>query len=151
MVNKNSTNDQITLNEKELMPSFGYEVIKDILLPDILGKDSAQILYWAGKQLARKFPLAGTEDVASFFQNAGWGNLHIVKQTRDTYEIELTGYVIARRLSMYPDCHFQLEAGFLAEQLTLQKNMISEAVEEKKKRAGKVILIVKCDAKDHIE
>ncbi|PLS16920.1 DUF2507 domain-containing protein [Bacillus sp. M6-12] len=151
MEKNTSTNLQDNLNSEDLMSSFGYELIRDMLLPDILGKDAPQILYWAGKQLARKFPLSGAEEVASFFQNAGWGSLQLAKQSRNTYEFELTGNIIARRLFMYPDGHFQLEAGFLAEQLSLQKKMLAEAVEEKKKRAGKVILTVKCDTKDNME
>ena len=38
-------------------PIFGYELMRDFLLPTILGKHEKDILYWAGKDLARKFPL----------------------------------------------------------------------------------------------
>ena len=54
---------------------FSKELLRDILLPDLLGKDHSQILYWSGKQLARKFPLNNVEDIIDFFLNAGCGEI----------------------------------------------------------------------------
>ena len=136
--------------EEFQVPAFGYELIREVLLNDILGKDSNQILYWAGKQLARKFPLNGDQEVIEFFQSAGWGNLEILKYTKNEMELSLTGEIISRRLDLHPDCHFQLEAGFLAEQFTLQKKFLSESTEEIKRRAKKVIFTIQWDPRDPI-
>ncbi|MFE4243374.1 YslB family protein [Peribacillus butanolivorans] len=136
--------------EESQVPAFGYELIREVLLIDILGKDSNQILYWAGKQLARKFPLNGEQEVVAFFQNAGWGHLEIIKFSKTEMELSLTGEIISRRLDLHPDCHFQLEAGFLAEQFTLQKKFLSESTEEIKRRAKKVTFTIQWDPRDPI-
>ncbi|MFF2591293.1 YslB family protein [Peribacillus butanolivorans] len=136
--------------EESQVPVFGYELIREVLLNDILGKDSNQILYWAGKQLARKFPLNGEQEVVAFFQNAGWGHLEIIKFSKTEMELSLTGEIISRRLDLHPDCHFQLEAGFLAEQFTLQKKFLSESTEEIKRRAKKVTFTIQWDPRDPI-
>jgi predicted hydrocarbon binding protein len=81
----------INVDEEIQIPVFGYELIRDILLNDILGKDSPQVLYWAGKQLARKFPLSEINEVISFFNKASWGNLEIFKQTKDEMIVSLSG------------------------------------------------------------
>ncbi|MED3687687.1 YslB family protein [Peribacillus butanolivorans] len=136
--------------EESQVPAFGYELIREVLLNDILGKDSNQILYWAGKQLARKFPLNGEQEVVAFFQNAGWGHLEIIKFSKTEMELSLTGEIISRRLDLHPDCHFQLEAGFLAEQFTMQKKFLSESTEEIKRRAKKVTFTIQWDPRDPI-
>ncbi|MFD6443227.1 YslB family protein [Peribacillus sp. NPDC060186] len=136
--------------EESQVPAFGYELIREVLLNDILGKDSNQILYWAGKQLARKFPLNGEQEIVAFFQNAGWGHLEIIKFSKTEMELSLTGEIISRRLDLHPDCHFQLEAGFLAEQFTLQKKFLSESKEEIKRRAKKVTFTIQWDPRDPI-
>ncbi|MFE0505489.1 YslB family protein [Peribacillus butanolivorans] len=136
--------------EESQVPAFGYELIREVLLNDILGKDSNQILYWAGKQLARKFPLNGEQEVVAFFQDAGWGHLEIIKFSKTEMELSLTGEIISRRLDLHPDCHFQLEAGFLAEQFTLQKKFLSESTEEIKRRAKKVTFTIQWDPRDPI-
>ena len=132
------------------VPAFGYELIRESLLNDILGKDSYQILYWAGKQLARKFPLNGDQEWVALFHNAGWGHLEIIKLSKSEMELSLSGEMVARRLDLYPDSHFQLEAGFLAEQFTLQKKFLSEATEDIKRRAKKVGFTISWDPKDPI-
>jgi predicted hydrocarbon binding protein len=130
--------------------SFGYEIIREILLPDLLGKETASILYWAGKSLARKYPLETMEEIISFFEKAGWGTLTIVSEGKDELEFELTSPLIITRLSYKEDCTFQLEAGFLAQQIEQQKKRITEAYEQPKKRAKKVVFTVKWDKKDMI-
>ncbi len=136
--------------EELQVPAFGYELVREIVLQDILGEDSYHILYWAGKQLARKFPLTSMGEVVAFFQSAGWGHLVIEKETNNEMELILTGEMTKRRLEVYPECHFQLEAGFLAEQCVLQKKFYSEAIADIKKRYNKILFTVKWDPKDPI-
>lgn len=138
------------VNEESQVPVFGYELIREFVLSDILGEDSYQILYWAGKRLARKFPLASLNEVIAFFESAGWGRLVIEKETKNELELSLTGKLVNRRLDLYTDCHYQLEAGFLAEQCVIQKKFYSEAIAEIKKRSQKIIFTVKWDTKDPI-
>lgn len=143
------TIEQSEIEELQI-PVFGYELIREILLQDILGEDSYHILYWAGKQLARKFPLTSMGEVVTFFQSAGWGQLMINKETKNEMELTLNGEMINRRLDLYSNSHFQLEAGFLAEQCVIQKKFYSEAIAEIKKRSHKILFTVKWDTKDPI-
>lgn len=143
------TIEQSEIEELQI-PAFGYELIREILLQDILGEDSYHILYWAGKQLARKFPLTSMGEVVTFFQSSGWGQLSIEKETKNEMELTLTGEMINRRLDLYSNSHFQLEAGFLAEQCVLQKKFYSEAIADIKKRSNKILFTVKWDTKDPI-
>ncbi|MCA1318703.1 YslB family protein [Bacillus tianshenii] len=116
------------------VPVFGYELIRDMLLPDLLGKDHAQIIYWSGKQLARRFTIASQEEIAQFFKEAGWGELELIEQKKNEIKYLLSGEMVKRRLELNKDAIFQLEAGFLAEQVQRQKNKTAEAIEEQKKR-----------------
>jgi predicted hydrocarbon binding protein len=134
----------------ETVPAFGYELIREAVLSDMLGKDAAEILYWAGKRLARKYPLESMEAVIEFFENAGWGNLAVKEEKRSEMELQLSSPLFARRFKENPDCTFQLEAGFLAQQLESQKELLSEAFEHPKKRGGLVLFTVKWDKKDRI-
>ena len=63
-------------------------------------------------------------------------------------ELTLSGEIINRRLDLYSDSHYQLEAGFLAEQCVIQKKFYSEAIAEIKKRSKKIFFTVKWDTKD---
>lgn len=148
MENKLVDTTEEFVKEELKIPAFGYELVREHVINDILGKDSFQILYWAGKQLARKFPLNSIDESIEFFRSAGWGNLSISKESKNDYELSLTGEIIARRMDLNSECHFQLEAGFLAEQCAMQKKLTSEAVCNIKKRAKKVLITVQWDQKD---
>ncbi|MFK9091251.1 YslB family protein [Bacillus salipaludis] len=137
--------------EPRTISIFGYELIREILLPEILGKDTPEILYWAGKRLARKFPLVDFNQVVEFFANASWGQLEIKKETKNEIDIELTSPLIVSRVKSKAEHFFQLEAGFLAQQIELQKEVIAEAFEHPVKKANKVQFTVKWDTKDPIK
>jgi predicted hydrocarbon binding protein len=140
-----------TLLENIYISGFGYELIREVLLPDLLGKDTASILYWAGKNLARKYPLETVEDIITFFDKAGWGTLTVASERKDELEFELTSPLIEARLFSKEECTFQLEAGFLAQQIEQQKKLVTETYEQQKKRAKKIIFTVKWDRKDTLE
>ncbi|RIW37776.1 DUF2507 domain-containing protein [Bacillus salacetis] len=125
--------------------------MRDILLPEILGKHTTDILYWGGKGIARKFPLISFEEMEAFFLEAGWGNLSITEDKKDERIYTLSGPLIERRLSLKTDISFKMEAGFLAEQVQNQKKAITEAAEEIHKRSKTVKIIVRSDLKDTIE
>ena len=48
--------------------AYGYELIREIMLPDILGPEHSSMMYWAGKRLARKFPLQSWEEIPAFLK-----------------------------------------------------------------------------------
>lgn len=128
-------------------PVFGYELIRDHVLSSILGKHSDDILYWAGKELARKFPCGDIQLIISFFKDAGWGNLSLEKESKDSYIFHLTGdsdilNIINRS--------FRLEAGFIGEQIQTINGFLTECYEEKKEKQQLITLQVKWDLKEKI-
>lgn len=137
--------------EMEAVPLFGYELMRDILLPEILGKHTTDVLYWGGKSLARKFPLVSLEEMEAFFLEAGWGKLNLTDDKKDEQIFILSGPFIERRLALKTDISFKMEAGFLAEQVQSQKKVVTEAAEEIHKRSKTVKIIVRSDLKDKIE
>jgi predicted hydrocarbon binding protein len=132
----------------ETVPVFGYELIREILIPEILGDETPKILYWAGKNIARKFPLDSIPDIVNFFQQAGWGDLQVVKESKHELLVELSSVMITNRIRSKTNANFQLEAGFLAQQFERQKQVVTEAFEHPKKRSSKVQFTIKWDIKD---
>ena len=126
-----NTIDTTSLEDVSLN-AFAYELLREELLPDLIGNDLDGILYWSGRNLARKYPLETIEEVIQFFEKAGWGTLSIIEKQK--------------RHSSY-----QLEAGFIAEQIQKQRNVVAESYEEKKKRSDSITFLVKWDIKDLIE
>ncbi|MDE3839828.1 DUF2507 domain-containing protein [Bacillus methanolicus] len=137
--------------DSPVVSAFGYELIRDILLPELLGKDASDILYWAGKRLARQFPLENFDEMRVFFQKASWGTLIITNESNNELEVELTGGIISQRLQSKKDISFQLEAGFIAQQIEQQKQVIAEAFEHPHKKGSKVQFTVKWDKKDIVK
>ena len=137
-------------DEPRNISQFGYELIREFVLPEILGKDAPEILYWAGKSLARKHPLNTFDDIIEFFTRASWGQLEIKKERKDEIEFELVSPLIVSRVKSKAEHYFQIEAGFLAEQIQHQKQVIAETFEHPVKKANKVQFTVKWDRKDSI-
>jgi predicted hydrocarbon binding protein len=147
-VKKTRSADSEILLEDITVPSFGYELIREELLSNILGKDAPDILYWAGKHLARTHLLQNIAEIAAFFEEAGWGTLTIIKESKNELQFELTSPLVKRRIQLKPDLHFKLEAGFLAQQIESQLGLIAEAHEQTNKKQGFVLITVRWDQKD---
>lgn len=145
-----SYHDQLKELEEITLHPFSVLLLRDYLLPELLGKEHHSILYWAGKKLARKIQLSTLEELISFFSSAGWGDLHIIRQKKNEMEFELTGQLIEKRMKLFKDLSFQLEAGFIAQQIECMNGVVTEAYEQINKRLNKVIFIVKWDEKDKI-
>lgn len=125
------------------IPAFGYELIREDLFNEILGQDKPDILYWAGKRLARKYPLFTLDEIYEFFAKAGWGNLQLTKEGKRTMAFSLSGDLIHHRLQARTGCSFRLEAGFLAEQIQQQKKVIAECCEEVDKKKSVIQFFIK--------
>ena len=131
------------------IPTFGYEIIRDHLLQSILGKHEDDVLYWAGKELARKFPLYSMDEAATFFEEAGWGRLILEKETKDETHYILTAIDEESSLNIEQRC-FRLEAGFLAQQKQKQLGFLTECYEEKEIKKNMINFTVKWDSKEYI-
>lgn len=110
--------------------TLGNELLRDVLIPSLIGNND-DIMYWAGKLLARKLLLATDNDLRLFFKYAGWGTLTHTKSKKEEHTFELSGDPINVRFNATENPDFQLEAGFIAETFQLHNNFTTEAKIEK--------------------
>jgi predicted hydrocarbon binding protein len=129
---------------------FSYEFLREEIIQDILGKDVDEILYWTGKNLARKYNLESFEAIVTFFKHSGFGELEILKEKKDNFELKLTSPLIEQRFKDNRKISYYLEAGFLAQSIELQRKCITETTIESNARDNSIRFIVKWDAKDNI-
>jgi len=100
---------------------FAVSVLRDFILPDLLDKDTVELLYWAGKNLSRQLIL-DMESLPELFKKAGFGELRITKQTTASYTYTLTGPEVVQRFDTNnDDPEFSLETGIIAE--TVEKTI----------------------------
>ncbi|KRL03067.1 YslB family protein [Liquorilactobacillus capillatus] len=139
----------ITNNEQTTM--FGYALIRDTLLSDLMG-DNTSILYWSGKKLAREFFLATEDDLPLFFQHANWGHLQKIKSDKKQQLYKLDGPIIKQRLTNNLKADFLLEAGFIAETIQNQNGFIAETiVKDVDKRKHTITFLNQLDQNDKID
>lgn len=137
------------MEDNSTRPFWGQELLRDVLLNDLLGNDTHSIMYWAGKKIARKYPLKDALDIVLFFKQTGLGDLTI--ESENKYEIKwtLSGDIVAKRIEANPDADFMFEAGFLAQIAQQQFKVISEAeMNPKEEKNGTVLIRVHMDPKN---
>lgn len=149
-LNKETPSEQPQADDLRSSTVFGYELLRGDLLPDILGKDTPDILYWAGKRLAGKYSFDTLNEIIDFFKRAAWGELTLKKDNKHEMEFELISPIMVSRVKSKAEHFFQLEAGFLAQQIENQKKVATEAFEHPVKRSNKVQFTLKWDNKDQI-
>lgn len=125
--------------------ALGYELLREVLIPDLLSEDYEEIIYFAGKRLARQHPLETKEELSAFFEQFCWGTLELIKDKKHTLTFELSSPLIEKRFLYNNTPCFHLEAGFLAEQIQQMKDAITEAVVEIKPRQKKAIITVQSE------
>lgn len=110
-----STNQPTKSDEREASSLEGISLLRDQLLPSLLGKETSALLYWAGKEMARQSPLKDLDEVIDFFETRQFGSLQLIKQEKKKVVFRLAGEIISHRLQT-SEVSFSLEAGFLAQQ-----------------------------------
>lgn len=128
--------------------AFASLLLRDGLLQNLLTDDYANITYWAGKELARQFPLESIAEITDFFEKAGFGDLTITYQGEAEQQWVLSGPVVADRLALNRQADFSLEAGFLAQQVELQYEAVSESYFQVVNRKHAVTITIMVDS-DH--
>lgn len=127
--------------------TFGIELIRDYVLSDLLGNDYRRVIYWAGKRLARQFPVLNEDELIPFFVEAGWGTLSLTKKKGTTFSFELLPPESTK--AERPTGYFQLEAGFLAEQVAKLNGFVAEGYAEMGKEC--VHITIQFDPKDPLD
>ncbi|KRK40248.1 DUF2507 domain-containing protein [Loigolactobacillus bifermentans] len=120
--------------------NLNYTLLRDLLLPQLLGAENASILYWAGKDLARQLPLANLEALPDFFQQFNFGDLSLQGEGKHQYRFLLAGTAVTQRQAAFETPEFQLETGFLAQQIQQITGAIAEG-EASINRQGVVITV----------
>lgn len=100
----------------------GYDILRYISLPNLLGTEADTILYFMGKELARSFDIQSFEDIYVVSEKLGWGKMELFKKRKNSLIFTLMADAIFQRLKAPLNLDFRLEAGFLAEAVS----MISE-------------------------
>ncbi|CAH1854171.1 YslB family protein [Convivina intestini] len=127
---------------------FATLLLRDALLSNLLQTDYHGIAYWAGKELARQFPLDTIEELKQFFQTAGLGDLDISRQSSTEQIWLLKGPLVRQRLDLNRQADFNLETGFLAQQLENQVGAIAEGSYVIKNHSRRVVINILTDL-DH--
>ncbi|WP_051237703.1 DUF2507 domain-containing protein [Lacticigenium naphthae] len=138
----NSTQEEKTSQQNT--PIDALILLRDNVLPNLFGEDVDAILYWAGKEIARQFPLKNKEDIHYFFHQYGLGELHFVRSKNNRNELKLTGSIISARLKN-PKANFSFEAGILAQQLELLQDVPTESSYNIQPKEDIVLFTIKSD------
>lgn len=131
MTNSNASHEQLY---------YVNQLYRDVLIPRILGKDTSEILYWAGKKLAKHYALTSFDDLEAFFEQLDWGSLSCTSQKAKSSTFIISGQGISDRINSCQD-GFNLEAGLIAQACELENQMVTEAeaIVDDKKQIVKII------------
>lgn len=102
--------------------------LRDVILPAILGKETDEMLYWIGKDLARAYPVATTTDLITLTTQLGLGTLVQRKHSKTSQIWRLEGPIVKERIQRNEEnTSFGLECGFLAQEIEFQLGTVAEA------------------------
>lgn len=116
----------------------GYDILRYVSLPDLLGTESEVLLYFLGKNLARKLSVQSIDDVVYAFDKLGWGYLELVKERKKSFTFHLMSDSLVYRLQAPIETEFRLESGFLAEAIQLIHRTECECIEKINQRIHQV-------------
>ena len=123
---------------------FLNQLYRDFILPDILGSDTSEILYWSGKHVSRKYDLASEDDLEEFFDMAGFGELKLTKENRREMIWTLSGKNIRDRIASGAK-EFSLESGIIAQAAQNEQERESEAAAAISKKGDSVQFTARFD------
>src|SRR5690625_5862199 len=121
----------ISLSTLDKLPNdtIGQDILRYIALPDMLGPEKETLLYFIGKQIARKFEIDKMEDIIYFFYTLRWGKLELVKEKKKYLLFHLMSDDIVERIKSTYDVDFRLEAGFIAETIYQIKERLCNSID----------------------
>ena len=137
MSKKNQSLDLLHLEELQTMGA-GYDILRYVSLPELLGEEKDTLFYFMGKSLARKFDIKTIDDIFFLFNKLGWGTLELVKQKRGEFNFQLLSDSVVVRLEAPFEAEFRLEAGFLSEAVQMVEGMECECAEEVNQRIKQI-------------
>ncbi|MCL0312332.1 YslB family protein [Apilactobacillus sp. TMW 2.2459] len=139
---------QSVIKDDDTKDFWGELFLRDELIKDLLGKDNHNIMYWAGKKMARKFKIKDALDLIIFFKQTGLGILELKSESTNCVQWNLSGKVVDKRIKNDSDADFMFEAGFLAQITEQQMGVVAEAeMNPKEDKNGVVLIRVHMDQK----
>lgn len=125
--------------------------LRDVILPAILGKETDEMLYWIGKDIARQFPVGSIDDLQLITNQLGFGDLSLQKKSATSQLWKLSGTIVQERINQSGEqTSFGLEMGFLAQEIEFQLMTVAEAeISELKKNC--VLIEVKNDPQSNAD
>ncbi|WP_067727244.1 YslB family protein [Oceanobacillus damuensis] len=137
MSKKHQTLDLSDLEELNTTGA-GYDILRYVTLPEMMGEEKDTLLYFMGKNLARKFDFNTVEDIYYLFDKLGWGRLELVKRKRKELIFHLLSDSVVLRLKAPFETEFRMEAGFLSEALQSVEGIECECLEEINQRINQI-------------
>jgi hypothetical protein len=125
-------------------PYFGQQMLRDVLIPNLLGPKTSGIMYFAGRDLAPRVPVSD-EQIPDLFSKLGLGTLALTKNKVKLRTYTLSGDIVTNRIKHFPDADFQFEAGLLAQLVQQVLGMTTEAASNIDKHNGSVELTLSID------
>src|SRR5699024_9775118 len=120
----------------------GYDILRYISLPGILGTEASTLLYFMGKDLARKLKPESLHDVYYTFEKLCWGRLDYVKEKRKAFLFTLMPDAVMSRLIAPINHEFRVVAGFIVESIQMIKEQPCECKEEINNKIHQVVFTV---------
>ena len=121
----------------------GYDLLRYMALPDLLGKDQDTILYILGKNMSRALEITTVEELIDTFKVIGLGDLVHVKEKRSEDLFDLTSPLIAARKKAEINQTYHFEAGFISGAMETVRGFQCEAEETVKAKKSLVEFTVK--------
>lgn len=121
----------ISLASLDKLPesTLGHDVLRYVTLPHLLGQEKDSILYFVGRNLARKIHIENLDDMIYLFHKLKWGKLELIKEKKRQLVFHLMADEVVARLQAPFETDFRLEAGFIAEAITKITERPAECVE----------------------
>ncbi|WP_077327296.1 DUF2507 domain-containing protein [Virgibacillus siamensis] len=124
----------VTILEDLHTSGAGYDIIRYLGLPELLGPESSTLLYFMGKNIARKMDIESISDINYAFEKLGWGKLELVKEKKKELTFQLMSDAVVYRMNAPFETDFRLESGFLAESVQLIYDRTCECNEQINKK-----------------
>lgn len=121
----------------------GYDLLRYIALPELLGKDQETVLYILGKNTSRSLELDSIDTLIHAFKIIGLGELVHTKETRSEDVFTLTSPLISSRKEANIDQHYYFESGLISGTMETIHRFQCEAEETIKPRKDLVEFTVK--------
>ncbi|MFD1414045.1 DUF2507 domain-containing protein [Oceanobacillus jeddahense] len=140
VVLKYGSNQKLDVNELEQLHSdgAGYDILRYIGLPELFGEEKETLLYFLGRNLARKFEFNSLEDLSLFFEKMGLGALDLAKDKKNIKTFYLLSDAIVTKLKSNIETDFRLEAGIVAEALQQLEGVDCECLESVNRRLKQI-------------